>query len=184
MRSKPPVFTKEKAAFLAVALLTAVLAHSYFATRPLKLEPGNQLAFSKKDPARLNPLPDSLRDESAYFTGTRKSPFFVDWPKPPIGTTSSAGGKKGPDDFGKKNPNEKKDKDDSVSPRKLYEFAGVVIYEGTAHALLQVRGKTETVRAEEGGTIDGGYKVTRVNKQSIELTHASGKTYLLRDRPQ
>jgi len=184
MRTKPPVFTKEKAVFLLVALFCAMLAYSFFATRPLELRPSEQLAFSKKDPAKLNAAPDAPRDESAYFTGTRKSPFQVDWPEPWPGGNGPGGKGSGPHKSGGDGPKSGKGPDKPVSPGKLYDFAGVVIHEGTAHALLQVRGKAVTIRAEEGGTIDGGYKVTRVNKQSIELRHASGQTFLLRDREQ
>jgi hypothetical protein len=147
------------------------------------LQPGPQLAFSKKDPAQLKILPDDLCSESAYFTGTRKSPFL--WPRtvepiPGAGSGPTPGGGTGTNTSG----NGPAQPTTSHSPEKFYNFAGVVIHDGTAHALLQVRGKPVTIRAEEGATIDGGYSVTRVNKQSIELQHANGKRYLLRDRSE
>jgi len=184
MRHQPPTFTKEKAAFLLVALFCAALLYAFVASRPTELQPGPPLAFSKKDPALLNFPPQELRTESAYFSGKRKSPFLptMDIAPPPDGPNgpnepSEPTGPNGPRQGG--NP-----ANGPISPERFYEFAGVVVHGGSAHALLQVRGKPVTIRAEAGAILDGGYSVTRVNKQSIELRHANGQRYLLRDRPE
>lgn len=180
MRCQPPTFTKEKAVFLVVALFCAALMYSFLASGPIELKPGKQLAFSKRDPALLTSRSQDLRDESAYFAGERKSPFVLSNPiiiPPPPGTTGPTPVGTGPAAGAGTGI-----KATTHSPQKLYEFAGVVVHEGSAHALLQVRGKSVTIRAEVGSVLDGGYSVTRVNKQSIELRNTNGQLYLLRDR--
>lgn len=181
MRHQPPTFTKEKAAFLLVALFCAALLYAFIASRPTELQPGAQLAFSKKDPAQPKPLLDDLRSESAYFAGTRKSPFVVPPPKKPIiepGVWPPYPPKE------KENPDSPDEAQKFVAFTGKYNFAGVIIHEGSAHALLLSRANATTIRTEPGKAIDGGYSVTRVNKQSIELRHANGQRYLLRDRPE
>ena len=179
MRRQPPTFTKEKAVFLVVALFCAALMYSFLASGPIELKPGKQLAFSKKDPLQLKPLPDDLRNESVYFTGARKSPFVVPPPKKKI---AEPGVWPPHPPVDEDIPNRPGGSTKVVEFSRDYNFAGVVVHQGSPHALLQLRVNATTIRTEPGKVIDGGYSVTRVNKQSIELRNTNGQLYLLRDR--
>lgn len=180
MRTQPRSFSKEKALFLVAALFSAALFYSFMASGPLELRPGSPLTTLRAEPARLAVMPSEPRVESAYFTGERKSPFILrkneEDDRRHEGTPTV--------ERDPTHPGARVEKQESVPPPEAYyNFAGVVVHQGRAHALLQSRQKGETLRAREGTALEGGYTVARVLKQSIELRYRGGRVFVLRDRP-
>ena len=58
----------------------------------------------------------------------------------------------------------------------------MIVWKGQAHALLVGKTNSITLRAREGDRIAGGYRITRIEKQSIELKHESGRVFVLKDK--
>lgn len=184
MRKTIPKFTKEKAIFLAAALLCAGVTYRFIASQPVVLQ-----SEAPRDGSSTNPLaaPENrtgTAEESAYFHGTRKTPFAVPREKPPVvkrkddaqlpvpppQLTDEVRAKAAQPEFS------------GVHPEELYSFSGVIVWKGQSHALLAGKKTTSTLRAREGDLIAGGFRITRIEKQSIELKHESGYVFVLKDK--
>jgi hypothetical protein len=181
MRTAPSSFNKEQAVFLCAAIACAGMAYRFFASQPILLVSGAPISGGRAEPLSPQAHEPSVKEESAYFHGTRKSPFYLVKVIPP--------------------PPPKKDEDGPVKPpidvpaagiekpefqvrppEELYAFSGVIVWNGQAHALLVGKTNSTTLRAREGDKIAGGFRITRIEKQSIELKHESGQVFVLKDK--
>lgn len=184
MRRSIPNFTKEKAVFLVAALICAGVAYRFVASQPLELRSEAPSGGGNANPLEAPAARANSADESAYFTGKRRSPFGPPQVTicPPSKNENAALPVPPPQVENTNVANTAKPEFTGTRPDELYSFSGVIVWKGTHHALLAGKKGSSTLRAREGDRIAGGFRITRIEKQSIELKHESGHVFVLKDK--
>lgn len=187
MRAEPRGFSRETLSFLLAALALSLALYVHCAFAPLRLGPGVSVSTQAwPAPAAAAGLP-LLRGEDSCFTGRRRSPF--------VPTKSVAAGPLRPDLPGGVVALPRPAPVEAVPPSRplgepapanrpsAFVFAGTVLVDGRARALLRPKDGGEPIAVKRGDVIpEYGCTVTRIEPQAIHLLNAERQPLVVIDR--
>jgi hypothetical protein len=182
MPSNASRLNKEKLCLFAALVPASLAGYLFLATAPAPLKVSAPLT-TQRGPSIQAPQSLTTASELAYFGGTRKTPFMpIRISKPP------------PEEGDKKivipvwwidkqvDPRKLAKHDPPVNPASIYDFMGVVIYEGKTHGLLRSKSGAKPRRVQAGEELaEARYTVTRIEPQSIKLRDRDGNVFELKD---
>jgi hypothetical protein len=195
MRRPVDTLPIEKWLLLFAATIAAVAIQQFLASSPVALMPGQPVAIVS--PPKCISLPQTANsDETAIANAEIWTPFAT-WYRPSkydprketirtvnfINPTNLdlAGGTVVLTQIPKSWP--------ARDLESIYEYMGVVVFNGDAYGMLRPRRAKDSVRAAEPRRVkldeflpDCECTVTRVEPQAIWLTHRDGKIFVLKDK--
>jgi hypothetical protein len=182
MPSNANRLNKEKLCLFAALIPASVAVYSFLATAPAPLRVSTPLT-TQRGPNIQAPQSLTTASELAYFGGTRKTPFM------PI-RISKAPPEEGDGKIvipawppGKQtDPRKPARRYPPVHPASVYDFMGVVVYDGKTHGMLRSKSGAKPRRVQAGEELaEARYIVTGIETQSIKLRDRDGNVFELKD---
>jgi len=167
---------------LLIALIPASAAiYSFIASAPAPLLNSPPLT-DQREPRQLTLQPVTTGPELSYFAGARKTPFR------PVEIEKHRG-KPGddneiftPSDWRPGSGSRLHRRFSAVDPASIYDFVGVVVYDGKTHGLLRGKNGSKPRRVALGDVLtDGSCTVTGIDPQAIRLKDRDGNVFELKD---